>query len=150
MAAAQEQQPFDRLNQVVRAYGRGAAEETKILLTSLRPADLANLLAANPPKVRQVLWELLDEEPRNQTLQHLSEELLSEFLGGMDTADLVAVADDLDTDDFADILQQLHREHGLPYRYVEWREALAAGAAALGVSLPAGVEAAGAALPGGG
>jgi len=49
-----------------------------------------------------------------------------------------------------DDLRRLHREHGLPYRYVEWREALAAGAAALGVSLPAGVEAAGAALPGGG
>jgi magnesium transporter len=72
MAAAQDQQPIDRLNEVVRAHGRAAAAETKLLLASLRPADLANLLESNPPKVRQVLWELLEEEPRNQTLQHLT------------------------------------------------------------------------------
>ncbi len=98
---------MDRLQEVVRAYGRGAVDDTKILLASLRPAELANLLASNPPKVRQVLWELLDDEPRNQTLQHLNEDVLNEFLENMDTAELVAVADDLDTDDFADILQQL-------------------------------------------
>jgi magnesium transporter len=107
MAVTQEQQPLDRLQEVVRAYGRGAVDDTKILLASLRPAELANLLASNPPKVRQVLWELLDDEPRNQTLQHLNEDVLNEFLENMDTAELVAVADDLDTDDFADILQQL-------------------------------------------
>jgi len=108
MAAAQEQQqPIDRLNAVFRAYGRGAADETKILLASLRPADIANLLESNPPKVRKVLWELLEDEPRNQTLQHLNEDVLGDFLETMDTAELVAVADDLDTDDFADILQQL-------------------------------------------
>jgi len=33
-------------------------------------------------------------------------------------------------------LRRLHREHGLLYHYLEWRDALAAGAAALGVSLP--------------
>lgn len=107
MAVAQEQQPIDRLNEVIRAHGRGAAAETKLLLASLRPADLANLLESNPPKVRRVLWELLDEEPRNQILQHLSEDVLSDFLVNMDTAELVAAADRLDTDDFADILQQL-------------------------------------------
>ena len=102
------EQSLDRLNEVVRAYGRGnMAAETKLLLVSLRPAELANLLEANPPKVRQVLWELLDEESRNQTLQHLNEDVRAEFLEDMDTAQLVAVADDLDTDDFADILQQL-------------------------------------------
>ncbi len=107
MAAASEQPPLDRLNAVVRAYGRGAVDETKILLASMRPADIANLLESNPPKVRKVLWELLDEEPRNQTLQNLHEDVLNEFLETMDTEELVAVADDLDTDDFADILQHL-------------------------------------------
>lgn len=85
----------------------GTIEETRILLSSLRPAEISNLIASKTPKVRQVLWELLDEEARNQTLQHLSEDIRAEFLVDMDTAQLVAVADKLDTDDFADILQQL-------------------------------------------
>jgi len=85
----------------------GSIEETRILLSSLRPAEVSNLIASKTPKVRQVLWELLDEDTRNQTLQHLSEDIRGEFLVEMDTAQLVAVADELDTDDFADILQQL-------------------------------------------
>ena len=101
------EQSLDRLNKVVRAYGQGRAAETKVLLASLRPPEVAHLLESNRPKVRQVLWELLDEEPRNQALQHLSEDVRAEFLEDMDTAQLVAVAEDLDTDDFADILQQL-------------------------------------------
>ena len=44
---------------------------------------------------------------RNQSLQYLQDDVRAEFLEAMDTAQLVAVADDLDTDDFADILQQL-------------------------------------------
>ena len=40
-------------------------------------------------------------------LQHLGDEVRAEFLEAMDTAQLVAAADDMDTDDFADILQQL-------------------------------------------
>ena len=102
-----EQQPLEKFQQALIAYDQGSAEETRLLLESLRPADIANLLSANPPKWRKVLWELLEEEPRNQTLQYLGEDVLSEFLETMDTAELVAVADNLDTDDFADILQQL-------------------------------------------
>jgi magnesium transporter len=49
----------------------------------------------------------LEEEDRNQTLQHMSDEVRAEFLEAMDTAQLVAAADELNTDDFADILQQL-------------------------------------------
>ena len=39
-------------------------------------------------------------------LQHLGDEVRAEFLEAMDTAQLVAAADDMDTDDFADIPQQ--------------------------------------------
>ena len=101
------EQSTDKLTEVVNTFDRGTAAETKVLLASLRPPEVANLLESNPPKVRQVLWELIEEESRNQTLQHLNEDVRGEFLEDMDTAQLVAVADDLDTDDFADILQQL-------------------------------------------
>jgi magnesium transporter len=54
-----------------------------------------------------VIWQLLEEEDRNHVLQHLGDEVRADFLEAMDTAQLVAAADDMDTDDFADILQQL-------------------------------------------
>ncbi len=97
----------DRLDEVIESFGSGSLEETRYLLESLRPPELANVLTSTPPKVRWVLWELLDEDQENQALQYLSEDVRGQFLESMDTAQLVAVADELETDDFADILQQL-------------------------------------------
>jgi magnesium transporter len=68
---------------------------------------VAGVLEANTPATRRIIWGLVDEEVRNQSLQYLQDDVRAEFLEAMDTAQLVAVADDLDTDDFADILQQL-------------------------------------------
>jgi len=105
--SAQQEQPVAKLAEVIRVYGSGSAAETKVLLASLRAPELAHVLESIPSQMRHVMWQLLEEEPRNQTLQHLGEDVRGEFLEDMDTAQLVAVADDLDTDDFADILQQL-------------------------------------------
>ncbi len=65
------------------------------------------MLEGSRPTTRRVIWQLLEDEDRNQVLQHLGDEVRAEFLEAMDTAQLVAAADDMDTDDFADILQQL-------------------------------------------
>ena len=81
--------------------------ESKFLLTSLRSTEIAQVLEGSRPTTRRVIWQLLEEEDRNQVLQHLGDEVRAEFLEAMDTAQLVAAADDMDTDDFADILQQL-------------------------------------------
>ncbi|MEC7139220.1 MAG: magnesium transporter [Pseudomonadota bacterium] len=81
--------------------------ERKFLLTSLRSSEIAQVLEGSRPTTRRVIWQLLEEEDRNQVLQHLGDEVRAEFLEAMDTAQLVAAADDMDTDDFADILQQL-------------------------------------------
>ncbi|MEC8754185.1 MAG: magnesium transporter, partial [Pseudomonadota bacterium] len=77
------------------------------MLTSLRSSEIAQVLEGSRPTTRRVIWQLLEEEDRNQVLQHLGDEVRAEFLEAMDTAQLVAAADDMDTDDFADILQQL-------------------------------------------
>ena len=97
----------DRLDEVVSHFSDRSADESKVLLSSLRPPEVANVLESFPPKVRRVAWDLLDDESRNQTLQHLTDDVRADFLKQMDTQQLVAVADELATDDFADILQQL-------------------------------------------
>jgi magnesium transporter len=97
----------EQISEAIRLHGSGSVDETRFLLASMRPPELAVLLESTPPKVRRVLWELLDEEENRQVLQHLHDDVLGEFLEAMDTEELVAAADDLDTDDFADLLQQL-------------------------------------------
>ena len=97
----------EQISEVIRLHGSGSVDETRFLLSSMRSPELAVLLESTPPKVRRLLWELLDEEENHQVLQHLHDDVLGEFLEGMDTDELVAAADGLDTDDFADILQQL-------------------------------------------
>jgi magnesium transporter len=93
--------------EVLEGISRGSAADIKVLLASLRPSEVAGVLEANMPATRRIIWGLVDEEVRNQSLQYLQDDVRAEFLEAMDTAQLVAVADDLDTDDFADILQQL-------------------------------------------
>ena len=97
----------EQLTKVIQHYGAGSLDETRYLLASLRPPELANLLESTPPKVRWVLWGLLDEEEENQVLQHLHEDVLAEFVESMKPAQLVAAAVELEPNDFADILQQL-------------------------------------------
>ena len=97
----------EQVTEVISSYDRGALGETRLLLASLRTPELATLLESTPPKTRRVLWQLLDEETEHTVLQHLHDDVLQDLLGTMDTEQIVAAADDLDTDDFADILQQL-------------------------------------------
>ncbi len=82
-------------------------DETRVLLESLRPVEIATLLESTPPKLRRVIWDLLDDNVSGQVLQFLHDEVSAELLETMDTAELVAVADELEIDDFADLLQQL-------------------------------------------
>ncbi len=102
---AQEFQQHRR--NVLDSFDSGSLSETRLLLESLRDPEIAHLLESTPPGTRLVLWDLLDEETENQVLQYLSEDVRAEFLISMDTAQLINAADELDTDDFADILQQL-------------------------------------------
>lgn len=79
----------------------------RILNRSLPPAEVAHLLESSPPKVRNILWNLIDKELGGEILQHLSEDISSEFLSKMGPQELLDVTSGLDTDDIADLLQQL-------------------------------------------
>ena len=97
----------ERLSEVIHQYGQGSVAETRHLLASMRSPEIADMLESTPHNVRWVLWGLLDEEEENQVLAHLHEDVLTEFLESMNAQRLAAAADELETDDFADLLQQL-------------------------------------------
>ena len=67
-----------QIRDVIRLHGSGSLGETRVLLATLRPPELANLLESTPPRVRRVLWELLDEEDHHQLLQHLHDDVLAD------------------------------------------------------------------------
>ena len=74
---------------------------------TLKPAHTAHLLESSPPREREILWNLVDPELEGEVLQHLSYEIQAEFVNQMNTEELLQATENLDTDHFADILQQL-------------------------------------------
>lgn len=85
----------------------GLSKRVVRMLNVLRPQDIAHLLESSPPKLRQAIWALLDLEDEGEVLQFLSEDVQSYFLQQMDAEEVLAVTEGLESDDIADILQQL-------------------------------------------
>ncbi len=97
-----------KLHSLNAALESGAlAKVRRILNSGLAAVDIAHLIESSPPKVRKVLWEMVDKELEGEVLQNLSEELQSHFLSDMSAEEVADLTADLDTDDVADMLQQL-------------------------------------------
>ena len=77
------------------------------MLNNLMPADIAHQIESAPPKVRRVLWGLIDKELEGLVIGELSEELSGEILQEMESHEVASITQGLDPDDIADILQQL-------------------------------------------
>ncbi len=102
--AANTQAQLDALNS---ALDSGIFRDVRRMLSSLTAPDIAHLLESSPPPSRHVLWQLIDEAEEGEVLQELSDELQSQFLRGMDAREVAIAMEGLETDDVADILQQL-------------------------------------------
>lgn len=100
--ATQEQLAL--LNQAIED---GLSKPVLRMLNVLRPQDIAHLLESSPPKIRQAIWAMLDLEDEGEVLQFLSEDVQSYFLQQMDAQEVLAITEGLESDDVADILQQL-------------------------------------------
>ena len=85
----------------------GLLEVKRTINTGLAPAEVAHLIESSPPKVRKMIWELIEKENEGEVLQHLSDEISASFLNEMSAEQLVDLTSELDTDDVADLLQQL-------------------------------------------
>ena len=73
-----------RLEELIENIPLEDAVESKFLLASLRPNEIAHALESTRPTTRRVIWQLLEEDGRNQILQHMSDEVRAEFLEAMD------------------------------------------------------------------
>ena len=79
----------------------------RILNKGLDASDIGHLIESSPPKQRSIVWSLIDPELRGDVLQYLSEDIQAYFLSKLNAQEVIDVTGDLDTDDLADVLQQL-------------------------------------------
>ena len=84
----------------------GALQQASKLLNALAPAEIAHLLESLPMTEREIIWGLIGDQD-GEVLVLLSDEVSSEFIRRMDTAELLAAAENLDLDDLADLIQEL-------------------------------------------
>jgi magnesium transporter len=73
----------------------------------MHPAEVASLLESLPPAQREIVWDLVDPEAEGDVLVELNEEVRSDLIRDMEAEDLVAVAENLEVDDLADLLRDL-------------------------------------------
>ena len=98
------EEELQRLND---ALENGVSSELRTMLNSLPPADSAHLLESSPPKLRSLLWRLIDRDQEGDVLHELSDDVRQFFLDRMNVAELKAILEGQDVDDIADLLQQL-------------------------------------------
>jgi magnesium transporter len=89
------------------AIDTGTLNQVRHILNNLSPPDIAHQLETAPPRLRNILWEIVDPEISGEVLQELSDDIQLEVLNQMDGAEVASMTEGLDVDDIVDILQQL-------------------------------------------
>jgi len=80
------------------------------LLDDLHPADIADILESLPVQKRLVLWELIKSENEGDILIEVSDSVRQTLIADMDSTELLAAAEQLETDEIADIAPDLPEE----------------------------------------
>ncbi|MCF1183412.1 magnesium transporter [Marichromatium gracile] len=99
-----DDQRFADLHQVLE---QGAMRKAARMLNALQPAEIAHLLESQPPKERELVWSLVDAEYDGEILTYLNDDVREQLISQMDAGELVAAVGGLDTDDLADLIQDL-------------------------------------------
>ena len=77
------------------------------MLNSLHPGEIAHLIEASPPNQRKIVWEFVDNDNEGEVLVELGDEVRAALIENMNTGELTAAVQQLETDDLADFLQSL-------------------------------------------
>ena len=89
------------------ALETGTMRQVGRLVNALNPAEIADLLESLPLAQREIVWQLVAPEDEGDVLVELNDDVRDGLIKGMDSADLVAAAANLDLDDLADLVAEL-------------------------------------------
>ena len=103
----QAQDAKDHVLEFSQAINRGSLYQVRQMIKTLPTAGIAHLLESSPPKTRHILWQLIDKDAEGDVLHYLNVDLQHDFLSELNAAEVVELTEGLETDDQADILQQL-------------------------------------------
>lgn len=99
-----DSQRLDALRQVLE---QGAMRQAARMLNALHPAEIAYLLESLPPQERELVWNLVAAESDGEVLAYLHDDVREHLIRLMDTGELIAALENLDTDDLADLIRDL-------------------------------------------
>ncbi|HEX6829346.1 MAG TPA: magnesium transporter, partial [Burkholderiales bacterium] len=84
--------------------------ELQRILDQLHPADVAYILEALPLEDRLSVWNLVKAERDGEILLEVSDAVRESLIADMEPKELVAAAENLDTDEIADLAPDLPQE----------------------------------------
>ncbi|MES9877615.1 MAG: magnesium transporter [Candidatus Sedimenticola sp. PURPLELP] len=96
-----------RLQQLQVVLDSGTLQQARRMLNALQPGEIGHLLESLPMAEREIVWGLVDEENDGEVLVHLTDEVRADLISKMNKAELLAATEGLDTDDLADLIQEL-------------------------------------------
>ncbi|GGI79652.1 magnesium transporter [Shewanella gelidii] len=96
-----------RLSRLNEALGSGMFVHVRDMLHNMAASDIAFILESSPPKTREVLWQLIDQEHTGDILDELGEDLKDQLISQMAPERVARAATGMDTDDLAYILRSL-------------------------------------------
>ena len=96
------------LHELQAVISGGAMLRAGRMLNALQAAEVAHLLESLPLAQRELLWELVKERGgEGEVLLHVTDEVRDDLISRMDSAQLVAATEGLETDDLADLVKDL-------------------------------------------
>ena len=107
MEAALQHQPETQRQQLAELLRSGRLQPIRRMLHALHPAEIAHLLESLPPTERKLIWSLVESEVRGDVLVLLAQSVRADLTGDMQADDFRAAAEYMDTDDLADLIQEL-------------------------------------------
>ncbi len=97
----------ERQRAVADILDSGSFQSARDLLHALQPAEIADLLESLPQSERKLLWNYIELKDEGEVLLEVGDEVRETLLKDLDTAELIAITENLDIDDLADFVQSL-------------------------------------------
>ena len=102
-----KEQPHSNLEELRHRLDSGQMRSARLLISDLRPTELARLLESLPLRERAVVWEMVASALGGDVLVEVGEEVRDGLIKGMETSELIAAIDGMELDDLADLVADL-------------------------------------------
>jgi len=97
----------DTLTQLHELLASKSLDRARGLLSEMHPSEIADFLESLPGKSREKIWNLIEFDREGDVLTHLQDAVRTDLLERMQPQEVAAATKDLETDDVADIIQDL-------------------------------------------